>query len=61
MRYCPDIFRFFDIPCVVQYVSHLFQLDTSGNGFIDLKELKDALDSVGYKIPQWKVRENYER
>ncbi|XP_063370266.1 plastin-2 [Cydia amplana] len=32
------------------------QLDTSGNGYIDLKELKDALDSVGYKIPQWKVR-----
>ncbi|CAH2245064.1 plastin-2 [Pararge aegeria] len=32
------------------------QLDTSGNGFIDLKELKDALDGVGYKIPQWKVR-----
>ncbi|KAL0859521.1 hypothetical protein ABMA27_010676 [Loxostege sticticalis] len=32
------------------------QIDTSGNGYIDLKELKDALDSVGYKIPQWKVR-----
>ncbi|XP_053618782.1 plastin-2 [Plodia interpunctella] len=32
------------------------QLDTSGNGYIDLKELRDALDSVGYKIPQWKVR-----
>ncbi|XP_063834997.1 plastin-3 [Ostrinia nubilalis] len=32
------------------------QIDSSGNGFIDLKELKDALDSVGYKIPQWKVR-----
>ncbi|XP_041984190.1 plastin-2 [Aricia agestis] len=32
------------------------QLDTSGNGYIDLKELKEALDSVGYKIPQWKVR-----
>ncbi|XP_023944427.2 plastin-2 [Bicyclus anynana] len=32
------------------------QLDTSGNGYIDLKELKDALDGVGYKIPQWKVR-----
>ncbi|CAG5037762.1 unnamed protein product [Parnassius apollo] len=31
-------------------------MDTSGNGYIDLKELKDALDSVGYKIPQWKVR-----
>lgn len=34
----------------------LVQLDTSGNGYIDLKELKDALDGVGYKIPQWKVR-----
>lgn len=34
----------------------LLQLDTSGNGYIDLKELKDALDGVGYKIPQWKVR-----
>ncbi|KAI5645338.1 hypothetical protein NE865_02425 [Phthorimaea operculella] len=32
------------------------QIDTSGNGFIDLKELKDALDSVGYKLPQWKIR-----
>ncbi|GBP28652.1 Plastin-2 [Eumeta japonica] len=32
------------------------KLDTSGNGYIDLKELKDALDGVGYKIPQWKVR-----
>ncbi|KAG7296972.1 hypothetical protein JYU34_019887, partial [Plutella xylostella] len=32
------------------------QIDTSGNGYIDLKELKEALDSVGYKIPQWKVR-----
>ncbi|KAI8425670.1 hypothetical protein MSG28_011481 [Choristoneura fumiferana] len=34
----------------------LYSLDTSGNGYIDLKELKDALDGVGYKIPQWKVR-----
>lgn len=33
----------------------MFQLDKSGNGLIDLKELKDALDGVGYKIPQWKV------
>ncbi|CAB3233166.1 unnamed protein product [Arctia plantaginis] len=32
------------------------QLDTNGSGYLDLKELKDALDSVGYKIPQWKVR-----
>ncbi|CAH4032720.1 plastin-2 [Pieris brassicae] len=32
------------------------QLDKSGNGYIDMKELKDALDGVGYKIPQWKVR-----
>lgn len=32
------------------------QLDTNESGYIDLKELKDALDSVGYKIPQWKIR-----
>ncbi|XP_022837104.1 plastin-2 isoform X1 [Spodoptera litura] len=32
------------------------QLDTNSSGYIDLKELKEALDSVGYKIPQWKVR-----
>ncbi|KAF9798278.1 hypothetical protein SFRURICE_012875 [Spodoptera frugiperda] len=34
----------------------MFKLDTNSSGYIDLKELKEALDSVGYKIPQWKVR-----
>lgn len=33
------------------------QLDTNNDGFIDLKELKEALDVCGFKIPGWKVRQ----
>ncbi|KAI1289981.1 Plastin-1 [Halotydeus destructor] len=32
-------------------------LDKDGNGFLDLSELKSALDIVGFKIPQWQVRQ----
>ncbi|KAG0725332.1 Plastin-2 [Chionoecetes opilio] len=32
------------------------QIDRDGNGFIDLSELKKALDVVGFKLPQWEVR-----
>ncbi|RWS15833.1 plastin-2-like protein [Dinothrombium tinctorium] len=32
-------------------------LDTDGNGYLDMSELKAALDLVGFKIPQWKVRQ----
>ena len=33
------------------------QLDKDGSGFLDLSELKTALDIVGFKIPQWQVRQ----
>jgi len=32
-------------------------IDRDGSGFIDLAELKSALDVCGFKIPQWKVRQ----
>ncbi|KAB0800212.1 hypothetical protein PPYR_05952 [Photinus pyralis] len=32
-------------------------IDKNNDGFIDLKELKDALDVCGFKIPGWKVRQ----
>jgi plastin-3 len=31
-------------------------IDENGNGFIEVAELKNALDAVGFKIPQWEVR-----
>lgn len=34
-----------------------FQIDKNNDGFIDLKELKDALNVCGFKIPGWKVRQ----
>lgn len=34
-----------------------FQIDTNGDGFIDLKELREALDVCGFKIPGYKVRQ----
>lgn len=33
------------------------QIDRDGSGYIDLSELKQALDVCGFKIPQYKVRE----
>lgn len=36
---------------------HFNTLDQDGNGFLDLSELKAALDIVGFKIPQWQIRQ----
>ncbi|XP_045464700.1 plastin-2 [Harmonia axyridis] len=33
------------------------QIDKNGDGYIDLKELRDALNACGFKIPGYKVRE----
>lgn len=33
------------------------QIDKNGDGYIDLKELRDALEACGFKIPGYKVRE----
>uniref|UniRef100_A0A1W7R9Y3 Plastin-2 n=1 Tax=Hadrurus spadix TaxID=141984 RepID=A0A1W7R9Y3_9SCOR len=32
-------------------------LDKDGNGYLDMAELKQALEIVGFKIPQWQVRQ----
>jgi len=32
-------------------------VDLDGNGFIELGELKQALDLCGFKIPQYQVRQ----
>lgn len=32
-------------------------MDKDGNGYIDLSELKMALDICGFKLPHWKVRQ----
>ena len=37
-----------------------FQIDKDGNGYIDIHELKEALDVVGFKVPQWRVRQMVE-
>jgi len=34
-----------------------FQIDRDGSGYIDLSELKAALDICGFKLPHYKVRE----
>lgn len=33
------------------------QIDKNNDGFIELKELKDALDQCGFKLPGYRVRE----
>lgn len=37
--------------------THFHSIDRDGNGYLDVSELKAALDIVGFKIPQWKVRQ----
>ncbi|GFG38579.1 hypothetical protein Cfor_01632 [Coptotermes formosanus] len=32
-------------------------IDKNGDGYIDLSELKEALDGAGFKLPGWKVRQ----
>ena len=39
------------------FILFFLQIDRDGSGFIDLAELKSALDVCGFKIPQWKVRQ----
>lgn len=34
----------------------LLQIDKNGDGYIDLKELRDALDACGFRIPGFKAR-----
>lgn len=33
------------------------QLAKDGSGYLDVGELKQALEIVGFKIPQWQVRQ----
>lgn len=35
----------------------LLQIDKNQNGFIELKELREALDQVGFKLPGYQIRE----
>jgi plastin-3 len=32
------------------------QIDSNNDGYIEMKELKEALDQVGFKIPGYQVR-----
>ncbi|XP_076044276.1 plastin-2 fimbrin isoform X2 [Oratosquilla oratoria] len=36
------------------------KIDRDGNGYIDMSELKSALEIVGFKLPQWQVRKMVE-
>jgi hypothetical protein len=38
----------------------VLQIDKNGDGYIDLSELKEALDCCGFKLPGWKVRQMIE-
>lgn len=35
----------------------VLQIDKNGDGSIDMSELKSALDTCGFKLPGWKVRQ----
>ena len=39
------------------YFCCLLQIDKNGDGYIDVSELKEALDGCGFKLPGWKVRQ----
>ena len=38
------------------YKLSILQIDKDGNGYLDVSSLKDALEVVGFKLPQWQVR-----
>jgi len=42
---------------VVELREQFNSVDLDGNGFIELGELKQALDLCGFKIPQYQVRQ----
>lgn len=44
------------ISCATMDINVNRQIDADGNGYIDATELKAALEVVGFKIPQYKVR-----
>lgn len=46
------VIHFFD--CISRFA---WQIDRDGSGYIELSELKQALDVCGFKIPQYKVRQ----
>lgn len=49
------------LTCSVLYMYiFLLQIDKNGDGYIDLSELKEALDVCGFKLPGWKVRQMIE-
>jgi len=42
----------------IQEIRDVFHgIDKDGSGFIDSRELKEALDSVGLKLPGWEIRQ----
>uniref|UniRef100_A0A1B6E746 Plastin-2 n=1 Tax=Clastoptera arizonana TaxID=38151 RepID=A0A1B6E746_9HEMI len=48
---------------LTQFHEDSLAIDKNGDGYIDLSELKNALDQCGFKLPGWKVRkmiEDYE-
>ena len=42
---------------LVELKEQFTAIDKNNDGYIDLKELRDALDVCGFKIPGWKVRQ----
>lgn len=43
--------------CNINICAFLFQIDKNNDGFIELNELKDALDQCGFRLPGYRVRE----
>ncbi|OQV23557.1 Plastin-1 [Hypsibius exemplaris] len=41
---------------ILELAEQFDSIDSNGNGYIEVAELKTALDAVGFKIPQWEVR-----
>lgn len=42
---------------LIKVFINFLQIDKNNDGYIELKELKDALDLVGFKLPGYQVRE----